>query len=392
MSGDPPRSVDTSFASAVRADVLALAAQRRAFLSDGVAVALLDAMPGPAMVLNRHRQIVAVNGVLREAFDIEDSEGLIGLRPGEVLQCVRANERAAGCGTTRACAHCGVVNAVLECLTTGRRTRREARVRTHGTRDGGALDVRVHASAVDVGGVPFVVVGIEDIGSEKRRQVLERQFLGELLVTCDSVHGIAERLDQPEPDPVHDCVDRRDLHLLSAQALEQVASQRQLLAAEQGELVGEPREVNLTELLEDLARRTRRLPMAQGRHIRLEHGRAHEMHTDPALLGRVVCDLLANALEATPVGGTVSLSCELDHRAATLSVHNDGVMTPEVQLQIFQRSFSTRTGAGHGVGTYGVKLLVERVLGGSVEFVSDEHVGTLFVVVVPDAREPRRAA
>jgi hypothetical protein len=392
MSGDPLHSVDTSFASPARADGPLLGEQRRAFLSDPVAVALLDAMPGPAMVLNRHRQVVAVNGVLREAFGITEGEGPLGLRPGELLQCVHASERAAGCGTSRACAHCGAVSAVLECLATRRRTTREARVSTLLARDGGALDVRVHASAVDVAGIPFVVVGLEDIGDSKRRRVLERLFLADQMITWGRVRDIAGRLDAPATDPVRDTEDRRDLHQLSDRALEQVQAHRQLLAAERGELKMEPREVNVAELLEELARRHRDLPSCRGRVIRIEHGRACELHTDPALLGRVLGDLLTNALEATPEGGTVSVSCELERRAATFSVHNDGVIPDDVQLQVFQRSFTTREAEGRGVGTYGVKLIVERYLGGDVEFVSDDRVGTLFVVVVPDARALRREA
>jgi signal transduction histidine kinase len=390
MSGVPLHIVDTSYASPARADGPMLGEQRRAFLSDPVAVELLDAMPGPAMVLNRHRQIVAVNGLMREAFGLSDSEGLLGLRPGELLQCVHANERAAGCGTTRACAHCGAVNAVLECLATRRRTTREARLTTRAAHDGGALDVRVHASSVEVGGVMFVVVGLEDIGDRKRRQVLERVLLADLLASWGRVGDVAGRLEQPAPGSGDVRTAAGELRRVADESLERLESHRQLLAAERGELAVEPRDVNVVALLEDLARRHRELPVAQGRTIRLEHGRACELRTDPALLARALGDLLVNALEASPAGGTVSVTCELEGRIATFSVHNDGVIPDDVQLQVFQRSFTTTGVEGRGVGTYGVKLIVERYLGGDVEFVSDDRVGTLFVVVVPDARELRR--
>ena len=63
-----------------------------------------------------------------------------------------------------------------------------------------------------------------------------------------------------------------------------------------------------------------------------------------------------------------------------------------MQQQIFQRSFSTKNGEGRGIGTYSVKLLVERYLEGSVEFVSDDAHGTVFTVIVPDRALARRAA
>jgi CheY-like chemotaxis protein len=57
-------------------------------------------------------------------------------------------------------------------------------------------------------------------------------------------------------------------------------------------------------------------------------------------------------------------------------------MAPHVQLQMFQRSFSTK-GRGRGIGTYSVKLLTEKYLKGRVAFTSDPLTGTTFSVMVP---------
>ncbi len=51
----------------------------------------------------------------------------------------------------------------------------------------------------------------------------------------------------------------------------------------------------------------------------------------------------------------------------------------DVQLQLFQRSFSTK-GIGRGIGTYSIKLLTENYLKGSVNFISNENEGTLFTI------------
>jgi signal transduction histidine kinase len=63
-------------------------------------------------------------------------------------------------------------------------------------------------------------------------------------------------------------------------------------------------------------------------------------------------------------------------------VHNPGFMTRDVQLQVFQRSFSTK-GAGRGLGTYSIKLLTERYLKGTVSFTTDPEAGTTFRVRYP---------
>jgi signal transduction histidine kinase len=64
-------------------------------------------------------------------------------------------------------------------------------------------------------------------------------------------------------------------------------------------------------------------------------------------------------------------------------VHNPAYIPRNVQIQLFLRSFSTK-GAGRGLGTYSLKLLGERYLGGHVSFVSDEQEGTVFTLTVPD--------
>jgi sensor histidine kinase regulating citrate/malate metabolism len=57
-------------------------------------------------------------------------------------------------------------------------------------------------------------------------------------------------------------------------------------------------------------------------------------------------------------------------------------MPRAVQLQIFQRSFSTK-GNGRGLGTYSMKLLSERYLNGRVTFKSSSRDGTVFIGLYP---------
>jgi hypothetical protein len=61
---------------------------------------------------------------------------------------------------------------------------------------------------------------------------------------------------------------------------------------------------------------------------------------------------------------------------AELAINNESVMSDAVRHQMFQRSFTTKSGAGHGVGTYSVKKLTENYLHGTVEFHSAEAGGT----------------
>ena len=129
--------------------------------------------------------------------------------------------------------------------------------------------------------------------------------------------------------------------------------------------------------------------MAVGRSVDL--GPACErftFRTDPTLLRRAIVNLTKNGLEAIPAGAAVTLSIrragiDPNRPMVVIEVHNPGVIPREVQLQLFRRSFSTK-GAGRGLGTYGVRLVVEEYLGGSVTVTSSETDGTVFRLEVPN--------
>jgi sensor histidine kinase regulating citrate/malate metabolism len=63
-------------------------------------------------------------------------------------------------------------------------------------------------------------------------------------------------------------------------------------------------------------------------------------------------------------------------------VYNKTYIPEEIQMQIFQRSFSSK-GADRGLGTYSIKLLTERYLEGKVYFTSSEKEGTKFFIELP---------
>jgi signal transduction histidine kinase len=110
--------------------------------------------------------------------------------------------------------------------------------------------------------------------------------------------------------------------------------------------------------------------------------------TDASLFMRVLANMLTNALEATGEGGEVRAWCSGGEAAGLpwaceFHVHNEAVMPRNVAIHVFQRSFSTKAHSGRGLGTYGMKLLGERYLGGAVSFVSREGEGTIFSLRLP---------
>ena len=96
---------------------------------------------------------------------------------------------------------------------------------------------------------------------------------------------------------------------------------------------------------------------------------------------RILGNMIKNALESSEIGEAVIIGCKKvllkDCEYVQFWVNNQSVIPRSVQLQIFQRSFSTK-GGNRGLGTYSMKLLGERYLDGHVGFTTHEKDGTTF--------------
>lgn len=107
---------------------------------------------------------------------------------------------------------------------------------------------------------------------------------------------------------------------------------------------------------------------------------------DPHEIGRAVANLLANAIEATPSGGHVTLSGLRNGTMLTLCVDDDGFGVPQEQrAKLFQR-FGGHPRSGTGLGLYIVRRIAEKY-GGSVAYEPREPRGSRFTLTLPAAPE-----
>jgi len=100
-----------------------------------------------------------------------------------------------------------------------------------------------------------------------------------------------------------------------------------------------------------------------GRILKLEAVPDYTFETDQPIMRRIVGNMVLNALEATPEGGTVLMRALLTDDKLRIEVENSGEIPQEIQRSLFKRSFSTKSDSGRGIGTYSMKLFGERYLG-----------------------------
>ena len=109
---------------------------------------------------------------------------------------------------------------------------------------------------------------------------------------------------------------------------------------------------------------------------------AHVCADAAELLGAIV-NLVTNAIDALPAGGTIVVRTGACEAGTWVEVQDDGVgMTKEVQARAFEPFFTTKGTGGTGLGLATVYAFVRRH-GGDVRLQSDAGRGTTIRLVFP---------
>ncbi len=108
---------------------------------------------------------------------------------------------------------------------------------------------------------------------------------------------------------------------------------------------------------------------------------------DPHEIRRAIANLLANAIDATPRGGHVTVSGHLAGESIAIVVEDDGYGVPEERRAgLFQRFGGGHPGSGTGLGLYIVRRIAEKH-GGTVAYAPREPRGSAFTLTLPMAKE-----
>lgn len=350
---------------------------------------LLDSVGGAMFVLNAERQILAANHGALEMLGLTGPDALVGLRPGEALGCTAVHQGPDGCGTSKRCSACGAILAVLAARAEEGPATRECLLTAETTEGEVAYEFVVRANPLVVEGRTLTIVVLQDVSAEKRRQALERVFFHDLMNVVGGISGWSQVLEMLQGNQLKEAAQR--IVALSERLAQEVNQQRDLGVAERGELAVRVTDVSPGKVLADVRMVFSGHPAAKDRKIRfITPDGASPIPTDATLLERVLVNMVKNALEATPEGGTVVVEHEVDE-GPVFQVRNPGAMSEGVALQVFRRSFSTKGDVGRGLGTYSMKLFGERYLGGRVDFTSSEQEGTTFRIRLPAGGPVRRS-
>ena len=359
-----------------RCPQIEIESQGKAIDSNPLLRDVLNALPGFALVLNRTRQIIFANQAFLNFLGANSLAEVRGKKPGDALACEHAVQSILGCGTTEFCTNCGAAKATPPTHQPVNEAAQECRIRQEGS--GKSFDFRVQTAPFPGGNDNLYLFFLSDISHEKRRRALERIFFHDVANIATGMVGMSRTLCQKELDEEKKRQFQDVLHRYAHRLADEVEAQSALAAAENNDLHLQGKPCASLALLEEVVAFYNNID--NGRTSRVEISAdtvATDFFTDPRLLHRILINMTKNAIEASPPEGVVRIGCEQAENDLEFWVHNQGCMPEKIQLQIFQRSFSTK-GAGRGLGTYSIKLLGERYLKGKVSFTSSPENGTTF--------------
>ncbi len=173
----------------------------------------------------------------------------------------------------------------------------------------------------------------------------------------------------------------------SQQLLDLINTTLDLSRLDSGRLALELQDVQLGELLSDIAAETQELQERSQLRFRWEAAAAPRLRTDPLKLKVVIKNLVANAIKFTETG-EIAVAARANGDAVEISVSDTGIgMGPEVVAVIFEPfrqadgSIARRYG-GVGLGLYIVHRLLQ-LLGGTIAVESTPGRGSTFRIQIP---------
>jgi K+-sensing histidine kinase KdpD len=307
---------------------------------------------------------------------VQNGHTVLGLRLGESVSCTRSCDMPAGCGTGPACNTCGAAIAMVTSLSSNKPVSKKCAIEIVKNGKKSDLFLRVTSKPVTVDGTRFLLLFLEDISAQKKWEAMERVFFHDINNLLAGVVSASHLLEMETSGDQHYIA--QNLFLSSKKMSNEVAIQKSLLSS--NERIYKPvwSWINVSWILKELYELFKNHPAAKNKQIICSTRDLDlSIKTDEALLLKVLGNMILNALEASKENETIKIDCTKKDDKISFTVWNQAKIPDDFARRIFQRNVSSKSGKGRGLGTYSMKLFGEDILGGKVDFTTDNS-GTLF--------------
>jgi PAS domain S-box-containing protein len=143
---------------------------------------------------------------------------------------------------------------------------------------------------------------------------------------------------------------------------------------------------NLDEYCQMLMEEVQQANDANGRVVLTIQKPCGDVLVDERLLRQILVNLLSNALKYSPAQAKTHFDLTCDERQATFCIRDEGIGIPKEDQERLFHAFHRARNVGSISGTGLGLVIVQRAVqahGGSIDFESQEGVGTAFTVTIP---------
>jgi ligand-binding sensor domain-containing protein/signal transduction histidine kinase len=148
-------------------------------------------------------------------------------------------------------------------------------------------------------------------------------------------------------------------------------------------------EVDVANLIDELHENSRKNAALKKQQLTFESDASAPLKTDKFLLWRVLENLISNAIKYSPEGKPIVVTAKQHNEQTEFVIKDEGLGFSEDDKKKmfgkFQKLSAQPTGGeiSTGLGLSIVKMIVEK-LGGTIEVESEQHVGSEFIVTLPN--------
>src|SRR5277367_6350424 len=180
------------------------------------------------------------------------------------------------------------------------------------------------------------------------------------------------------------------LHEQTSRLIKIVEDLFTLTRADSGQYPLSPEDVYLEEVVAECAHSAKTLAREKNIELTVDASAECLVRGDPALLRRMILNLLDNAIKYTGEGGRVDISCRTTQTACEVHIIDTGPgIPPELHSRIFERFFRadparSRSGREGGAGLgLSISLWIAQAHHGRLELVRSDATGSHFAVHLP---------
>ncbi|MGM0600970.1 MAG: sensor histidine kinase [Candidatus Rifleibacteriota bacterium] len=375
----------TFYASPQRASAMELEKEIESVSKHPVINHLLESVSGIFAVCNQHRQIITVNETFSKIAGFENLSELIGLRPGEALNCIHSRKNESGCGTGKICRSCGAAVAMVLSLKENKPVEENCAVTVNSIKQPENYFFRFKSRPVKIKEKDYLFLTLQDRTQLQELKAIEKVFYHDMTNVVSAIAGLSEFGRQCEVNEIPEVLDTISNN--SIRLIKEIKLQRLLSNQMPENYEAEKSAISLTDIFHASVDLLAGHEAVQGKKLRKPENLPDiKIYSDKFLLTKVLQNMLINAFENSDLGRAVRFWVDCENNLVTFCVWNHREIAEKMRLRIFQRNYTTKKGDGHGLGTYAIKVFGETFLGGKVEFESSDKSGTVFRLILPQGK------